>query len=212
GSKRVDYTIIGSGVNFASRLKSSASPFRIMLSSKVKERLAPAIYDKSAMNPLFFSIKNKKEIYRAFEYNPHYGKEEIIQKIENIYWDFLNKNILEERTIVKDGMDINLVSELGNFKVLDFSINGFCAKGTSFVARNVAIMVQIRTSDLSVAEKLTNVLLDKIQVQVKWSRPSVPDQFVHGLKIMGLNELQKSYIAENLRSVKASFYQNTDVA
>ena len=70
GDLRSDYTMIGNGVNFASRLEAACNMFRISMSSHTKELIDPNLYEKKSMNQIYLNIKHFKQYVEAFECAP----------------------------------------------------------------------------------------------------------------------------------------------
>ena len=92
GSSRIDFTMIGNGVNFASRLETAANPFRIMLSEQAIALMDKGVYDQKHLQEIYFKIKHKSSFIKAYEFDP-FGED----RRELALW---KKSILNRLTFV----------------------------------------------------------------------------------------------------------------
>ena len=69
GATRIDFTMIGAGVNFASRLEAACTPFKLMLSETCYEHLRTLGYVASDFSRVGISIKHKPELVTSYEYD-----------------------------------------------------------------------------------------------------------------------------------------------
>ncbi|MBF0443913.1 MAG: hypothetical protein HQK54_18535, partial [Oligoflexales bacterium] len=107
---RVDYTMIGRGVGFASLLESSCNPSRIMLSHDAKACLDRKHYNEIAMHQIFIKERHKNEYIKAFEYDPHFYKNEIVHKAIERHLDFIERKTTDDRIICHSDTNMKLSS------------------------------------------------------------------------------------------------------
>ncbi|MBF0441343.1 MAG: hypothetical protein HQK54_05510 [Oligoflexales bacterium] len=197
GRERIDYTLIGSGVNFASHLESSCNPFRIMISRQLKDRLDASIYHEIAMIPVIIKAKHDEIYEEAYEYNPHFKSKSLIIGMERRYWQFLDKKISDMRTVVQDMGSILLKSQFGSFEIVNYSLSGLCLYGKKMVGRTTRFSGILQVNNATSGERLSQFMLNGIEVEVLWSRPTHLG-YKHGVKIIGLSDEQKVLIHNQL--------------
>ena len=123
--------------------------------------------------------------------------------MEKVYFEQVNLCPKQARYPLSKEHHITLMSELGEFQLFDFSLDGFGVVASFLVGNKSPLTVTIETPQQAMSERLQEKLLDKIEVEVRWSRRR-ENQFFHGLKISALTEEQRSYIFMQL----SNFYQN----
>ncbi|MBF0442193.1 MAG: hypothetical protein HQK54_09825 [Oligoflexales bacterium] len=197
-SRRVDYTMIGSGVNFASHLEHACNPFRILMSPGFKEKLSPNIYDIKRLSQVIINIKHKKDYIIAYEYNPGFNRKELVIKNEKRYWKVLEKAMLESRIKISKSKPVFISSKLGRFEIKDYCHNGFGVIGDNSVGKTSRLFGTIKTKDNEINELLEFHMLDELEFEVRWSRVSSKGLKKHGFQIIGLNEQQKSIVYDCL--------------
>ena len=185
--------MIGNGVNFASRLESAANPFRIMLSEQAIDLIDKNIYDQQHLQEIFFKIKHKSSFIKAFEYDPFVKEPKRARTVEKAYFEQVDLCPKQRRYDLNHENGIKLRSELGELQLLDYSLDGFGVVASFLVGNKSPLTVTMETTDETFNQRLKEKILDKIEVEVRWSRRK-DSIFFHGLKISGLTDAQKSYI------------------
>ncbi|MBF0443472.1 MAG: hypothetical protein HQK54_16310, partial [Oligoflexales bacterium] len=204
GSRRLDYTIVGEGVNFASRLESSCTPFLVRLSEQAKSHLDVSSFAAGAMRQVVFQIKNVDRFLKAYEYNPHHENCEMLSILRNRYLSFLERTIDEERILVKNDREIILSSQLGRFRVVEFSPGGFGVTGDVFLSQKMTVSVDLVFSGYEAGNKMKEKLAGSFHVEVCWGYWLDDGVVRHGFKMVGCNERRKLFIFEEMkRSLEA---------
>ncbi|MCX6111373.1 MAG: adenylate/guanylate cyclase domain-containing protein [Proteobacteria bacterium] len=196
-SKHMDYTMIGSGVNFASRLETACSPFKIMLSQATMSQLLTDGFSRELFTPVSVAIKHQRGLTLAYEYDPFSLARNELSRIEAEFLNQLGLRRKDMRRTLDRGTKIFLDSDLGQFEVLDFSIHGFKAVGPTLIGRQAVVMVRIVTTNEAVNQALRNKLLQGVMVVVRWSQ-QYGGRFIHGFKIHGNSEERKQFLYEQL--------------
>ena len=193
GRGRIDFTLIGEGVNFASRLEASCNPFRIVLSESTKELLMQNDYDSRGLKEMFINIKHHKKYFKVYEYNPFISNPEDVVRAEEKLFKKFGKEKSFERFKTKNQGLIKLSSDIGDFYLVDFSESGLGAVSKIFLGIDVSVKVRLELSDHNISRTLHNAYIRDFIIQVKWSRIS-DDEFRHGFEIKGLSKDQRSLL------------------
>ena len=198
-SKHLDFTMIGSGVNFASRLETACSPFKIMISAATLDLLLQQGFKRDRFTQVAVAIKHQRALTSAFEYNPFRESASELTNAEKKFLKQINLKREENRLELRSRASIVLESAMGRFEVLDFSIHGFRATATTMIGRRALIPVKIITSSEQVNQELPRHLMQGLIVEVRWSQEA-NGGFAHGLKIFGGSEDRKRFLFELFRS------------
>ena len=199
GSIRVDYTIVGPGVNFASRLAHACAPMRIMMSGQSRERLNQKTQAENC-SPIYIAIKHHDELVKAFEIDPLAEMTARTEWISRRYFDQRGYKRLEPRHQILPTMLITLEFEHGTLEVMDLSPLGIRAIGPVTLGNYARIHFQVNTNDEKVNALIREKLLNKVFMEVRWSRRTATG-IEHGLKFSGMNRSQRAFLFAALRSL-----------
>ena len=197
GKGRIDYTLIGDGVNFTSRLEGACNPFCIMLSESSFEGLPPSVLERFSPREIFLVIKHESNFQRAFECDVFANQRELKIKADMQRFAQLKIEKKTSRVETSEMVSLTLVSDQAEFEVRDFSINGFGVVSDTFFAVGVKLEVLLVAQDEWVSQSLEKKNLNKFSVEVKWSRVS-DDQYKHGFQFLGLHKDHRQQLFEEL--------------
>ena len=193
----VDFTMVGSGVNFTSQLESACAPFKIMLSESCRQQLLLDGVDRDQFQSILFSLKNKVDLVNAYEVNPFAYDPTRMNLSVKMYRKQLGESSREDRFRVVGVPDIFLVSSSASFRVIDFSPRGFQVVSSAFLAQKSVVEVSIDTQNPELDLKLSEKLMRDLTVEVRWSRKN-GREFLHGMRLLGGAESQWHFLMEVL--------------
>ena len=198
GQTFVDFTMVGSGVNFARRLQTACSPFKIIVSKLCRDQLLKGGVNPSVFSEIAIAVKHHSNLVQACEGDPFYDRPHLLKIAETFYLDQLGVRAFDKSVAIGDPGAINLVSPYGTFVVADFSMFGFRVTGGRLFGQKSIISVRIVTSDPDLNRKLEEKLMDGVTVEVRWGKV-IRSGFEHGLKIYGGNQKQRQFLYDLLR-------------
>ena len=192
GNSRVDFTMIGQGVNFANRLEQACAPMKIMISSETREQLLNHGFNTDDFLAIKIPIKHQEKLVQAYECDPFNRQPELLAAANIAQRKQVGIKNRNPRYLLTADDQIKLSGSDGVFTVADFSETGFRVKSRVFLAQNAVIELTMDTGDTYLNKCLKDKLLTRLTVEVKWSRSSAQG-CEHGFKILGEIPAQASY-------------------
>ena len=199
-AKQVDFTMVGNGVNFANRLETACSPFKIMVSESCYQSLLEDGEEEGEFSQIFIAVKHQIELVRAYEVNPFEKTPAILGAAMRVHMNNLGLTPKDKRYRVSPKHSIYLTTNYGTFQVVDFSMRGFRVKGSSFLAQKTMVNVELETGIPRIDTELRSRFLNKITVEVRWSRRE-STVFEHGMQILGGGVKQLGFLVDQLISI-----------
>src|SRR5690606_38021340 len=124
-SRKVDFTLIGNGVNFAQRLEAACDPYSILIGASCKD----AIFDPDHLNvrlvKKYIQIKHHDDLREAWEIDPFVDRSRERTKALNAFRDYVGISRIETRWLVPDDMRIDIETSFGKGHLVNFSESGF---------------------------------------------------------------------------------------
>ena len=186
---RVDFTIVGKGVHFASSLERACGPFHVMISASCRERLMRHETDDLGFSSVHFGINYQKDLVQAFDFNPFHSRPRELKQAMTLYFNQLGLQPINNRIPAMTNSLVELKSVGGVFRVLDFSLQGFRVVSDIYIAQRSVLEFTIDMQRPELNELLYSKRLESVTAEVRWSRKS-DTGFEHGLKILGGNSKQ----------------------
>ena len=140
------------------------------------------------------TVKHAKELINAYEYDPFSAVPERLEIVEKLHLNQLSRKTEDSRHVIIRGQPVHLTCPVAVFNLIDFSNQGFRVLSDTYVGRNVTLEIELRTFDGQTNAELEHLLLNKFYVEVRWSRKTGLGSYEHGLKISGLNEVQRDRV------------------
>jgi class 3 adenylate cyclase len=196
---RIDFTLIGNGVNFTARLEHACQPYRIMIGLSTFDLLAQFSQRNPEVSSREVRIKHHTRPIRCFEYNPFYSVPGELRAVLDYYGEYHKLYTSEPRWYLEAPDYLPLQTSAGQAKLVNFSAGG------------VAVILKVQ---LNVEDPLRLILAREegvppleINVRTCWSRPLEADQFIHGCQFKDTIEMQDSFV-QSLRGRLASGGKN----
>ncbi|WP_141730784.1 adenylate/guanylate cyclase domain-containing protein [Oligoflexus tunisiensis] len=190
---RIDFTLIGNGVNFTARLEHACQPYRIMLGLSTFDLLAKFSPRDPGVSSREIRIKHHKKPMRCFEYNPFHAADGELRSVLDYYGEYHKLYTNEPRWYLEPTDYIPLHTSLGDARLVNFSVGG------------VALILNHRLhTDESIRLRLTvNEGETPLEILVRtcWSRVMEPGKVVHGCQFLDNAAEDQERFVQGLRDV-----------
>ncbi|MCX6110679.1 MAG: adenylate/guanylate cyclase domain-containing protein, partial [Proteobacteria bacterium] len=197
GRGRIDFTMIGEGVNFARRLEASASPFNIVLSEATMLALRDSGLAPDRFGDMQLKVKHREDFIKAFEFNPFSDRLDLLARAKSACMARLGMKREEQRLVVTGEPAGWLMSEVGRLTIVDFSRHGLCVAANMLLGQKATFLCSFETKNQSVAARLDELLANEFMVEVRWSRGGAQG-YVSGLRFVGMNDALTNLIFESM--------------
>jgi class 3 adenylate cyclase len=194
--RRLDYTVIGHGVNFSQRLESSCEPYRVMVSGTTYALATKLGFRDRLMRKRLIQIKHHKEYFEVFELIPLEGPQDVLTQAQSIFNKSIGMNRTDQRWDVPKGATVRMGSEHGVGDLVNYSRQGFSIKLPSYLARGFQTTFQFQ--DLREGHHLE---LGSIHGEVRWGRPLADGSYLHGVLIKNLSEMDTDIFLHQLHAI-----------
>lgn len=203
GLDRVDFTMIGRGVELTHRLEAAASQFKIVVSKEFRGWLGDAEQYRSGFHNLYIPMSYDEKLLEAYEYNPFAASPQELVMAERRFVESLGISSRDPRIRFVTPGALSLKSSYGTFRVKDLSLHGMGVVGDTFIGRRAVISVTVKTFDALATARLSASHLESLQVEVRWCRENA-GKFEHGFRIVGLNGEQKQALLTVLSTLEGA--------
>lgn len=197
GEARIDFTVVGNGVNFAKRLESACEPNTVMISETTAELIQPIELYEAALSLRSIKIKHHKEVVKAWEYNPFFDQPDLLDAADKAHKSCKYHARLERRWNVDKPDRVKIYSSQGMGILVNFSTTGLSLRLANQVIPGAILSLSFDSEDGSLAEALKEKGLENLAVDVRWSY-SEGKSYLHGLRFRELSSAQTGYLVEML--------------
>jgi class 3 adenylate cyclase len=160
--RRIDFTVIGDGVNFAQRLESACTPFSVAVSEQ-SLTLANIRPDDPGVQKRFIAVKHQNELFTVFEIDPLVAEPDKSRRALEIYRQYRKLDRKYARWAVEDPSKIKIGSEFGAAELVDFSETGLSVRIGASLAPGVPIALSVQENGRTIPFAVVG--------EVRWSRP-----------------------------------------
>jgi class 3 adenylate cyclase len=195
---RVEFTVIGHGVNLAERLQSACESFAIMCGTETRRKLShsDAQSVEPGMKKRLIKIKHHDQLVEAFELNPFFDAPDALRSDFVAFRQYMGLKRKETRVRAKPYGGIKVQTPYGDGVLVDFSQSGFCVELFTYLGRGVAVAMSL--SGLGVEQTLRRRGIQALEVDVQWGRPKKDGGFLHGVQLKNLTVAQRDELFECL--------------
>lgn len=184
--ERIDFTLIGYGVNVAKMLESACKPFNIAFGKSTREKATIYTKNYEGVTRNDFFIKHYDQAVEAYELDPFYKypeKKKIAEKVINRLSEVKRRSI---RWHVNSEMNSQIIIrvELEDVVLVDFSETGLSFVSSKKHLQGSKIDINFETEDKELLSFLERVDLRSIECEVRWVSVNEDGGYLHGVQYL----------------------------
>ncbi|MEZ4743245.1 MAG: adenylate/guanylate cyclase domain-containing protein [Bdellovibrionota bacterium] len=188
--QRIEFTVIGNGVNFAKRLEGACDIYSIMISATTKNLIENSEINPLALTAKMINIKHHKNAIAAFDYNPFYENTSKKVQATLAYKNFCKPDRRTKRIKLQPGI-IQVSTDFGIGTVLNFSLSGMSLLLPIHIEKGKIFKLNIESEDSSLGNRLKEIGITNLSAEVRWSGKA-GNNFEHGLLLTTLSFEQRN--------------------
>lgn len=197
--ERIDFTVIGNGVNYAQRLESACEHHSVMLSATTVDFSSRYQSKDKGFKKRYINIKHYDELIETIELDPFHDMPRKREEALEVFRKSLKLERKQQRWPVENPNLITIKTELGDAALVDFSHSGLCISMKSYMSKGVTFAINLHTDDKEFTASLNKMGIHTIKTEVRWGRPAESGGHTHGIQFLNLSEDQLDHLLEQLR-------------
>lgn len=196
---RIDFTVIGNGVNYAQRLEAACEHHSLMISGTTMDFSTIFNARMPGFKKRFINIKHHEELIEAIEFNPLHDNAERLSQVHQAFRKSNNLERKEQRWPVSDAGKVRIETEFGPATMVDFSSSGFCIQISSYLSKGIIFDLSLVFAQEDLNKLAGDFGINSIKAEVRWGK-AAGEEFCHGVRITNLNTGQLENLFQFLRS------------
>lgn len=195
--ERVDFTVVGNGVNFAKRLEGAAESHSVLVGSTTHDLVKSLGLPTDSVTKRFIRIKHHSELVEAYEYDPFYAEPDLKQKALEAFRKASNMQRADRRWAIPGHIKIKAATDFGPGELVNFSGSGLSLKLERLLAKGTTITLTLDDDKGALATVLAKDGLAPLAGEVRFGYGDGLG-FVHGVALTKLNTAGSEALVKHL--------------
>ena len=195
--QRIEFTVVGNGVNFAKRLESSCNVFCIMIGTTTYDLVKGLSWGDDLFARKAIKIKHHSDLRDAIEVNPFNAKRSHVEEVLAAFRKNASFHSAAERMHVKDIGSIQVLTQAGVGVILDFTENGLSVRFDVSFPKGEVMKLRFESRNPGLGIALQEFGIEAVECEVRWTHAAV-NGFVHGIMLRGINSEQQEHFVRLL--------------
>jgi class 3 adenylate cyclase len=194
---RIDFTLVGNGVNFAKRLEGACEMHSVLLGATTYDLVRGILLSDKHFSRRLIQIKHHSELVEAYEFDPFVDQQELRKVATHGFRKCVNVERVEIRRPVPESSRIGVATDFGAGRLVNFSQKGLALSLPQLLAKGTRLSIMLDTPGGALRTQLAKDNLDVLHGEVRWGYAE-GDRFVHGIAIGNLTESQGRALLQTL--------------
>jgi class 3 adenylate cyclase len=199
-ARRIDFTVIGHGVNYAQRLERASEINLAMLGASTYDLLSRRLAERPGFHRRMVAVKHHSRPFEAYEYNPFEEDPQVLARARDAYRRRLGVVRLEER-FPAVALAARVTTEYGSGEIRDFSRTGIGIVLPTYLARSIHLTLDVAGTNPEAQRLVAESDLPTLIGEVRWGRP-IDGGFLHGVLVKNLSDAQRDKLFTLLRATQ----------
>jgi class 3 adenylate cyclase len=196
-SSRIDFTVVGNGVNFAKRLEGACEMHSVLMGATTHDLVKGIGLPLTAVTRRFIRIKHHSELVEAHEYDPFFSEPDLRLAAVEGFRKCANIERVDQRWPVHDPSKIRLQCDFGTGQLVNFSHTGLSIRLKQLLAKGTRLNISLDSAGGALKALLAKEGISILQGEVRWGYAE-GDEFVHGVMLNNVTETQSDAIVQYL--------------
>lgn len=195
--QRIDFTVVGNGVNFAKRLEGACEMHSCLFGATTHDLVRGIGLPPQAVTKRFIRIKHHSELVEAYEYDPFWEQPELRLAALEGFRKCANIERVDQRWPVHDPTKIQLHCDFGEGQLVNFSHTGFSVKLKQLLAKGTRLNISLDGAGGTLKQLLAKEKIEILQGEVRWGYVE-GTEYVHGIMLTNVSDEQSDYLVQYL--------------
>lgn len=194
---RIDFTVVGNGVNFAKRLEGACEMHSVLVGATTNDLVTGIGLPHAAFTKRFIRIKHHSELVESYEYDPFYLEPQLRQLALEGFRKCANIERVDQRWPVHDSSKFQLSCDFGDAHLVNFSHAGLSIRLPQLLAKGTRMNIVLDAASGTLKGLLAKDGIDILQGEVRWGYAE-GGAFVHGVMLTNVSDEQSDRLIEYL--------------
>ena len=194
---RIDFTVVGNGVNFAKRLEGACAMYSVLMGATTNDLVRDIGLPGNAFSKRLIRIKHHSELVEAYEYDPFVAQPQLRREALDGFKKYANLDRLDQRWPVKDPTKVQLNTNIGAGYLVNFSPGSLGVRLMQLLAPGTSLRIEMDAKNGALKTLLAKQGMYPLVGQVLWGYAQGAE-FVHGVLLAEINEEQGEVLVQHL--------------
>ncbi len=194
---RIDFTVVGNGVNFAKRLEGACEMHSVLIGATTDDLVRGIGLPQEAFTKRFIRIKHHSELVEAYEYDPFYQDPQTRAAALEGFRKCANIERVDQRWPVHDPSKFQLSCDFGEGQLVNFSHTGLSIRLPQLLAKGTRMNIVLDAAAGTLKGLLARDGIEVLQGEVRWGYTD-GGEYTHGVMLTNVNDQQSDKLIEYL--------------